>query len=71
VYQGYSVPPLRHITATAVLVSTMVGTEKLIDGDFPSSPSTKRTEERRHEMKALMPTRLVWVKSTLALVEMK
>jgi len=69
VYQGYSdsIPSLRPIAATAVLVSTMVGTEKLVDGDFPSSPpSTTRTEERRHEVKALMPKRLAWVKSALA-----
>jgi len=47
----------------------MVGTEKLVDGDFPSPlPSTKRTEGRRHEMKVLMPTRLAWVKSAWRIV---
>jgi len=67
VYQGYSVPPLHLIAVIAVLVSMMVGTEKSVDGDFPSSlPSTKRTEGRRHEMKVLLLMQLAWVKSALA-----
>ena len=37
--QGYSVP-LRPIAAVAA--SAIVGTEELIDGDFPASPPLKR-----------------------------
>jgi hypothetical protein len=43
-------------------VSTILGTEESVDGDFHSPPpSTKRTEERRRERKVSTPMTLAWV----------